>query len=150
MSGSPSRVVRLSEAFEFGTLNDPNGFIDYPNLNAQQARAVDRFVYSVSHGHQLPGKNKPSWQDNHGDPLPNTQSYKQENFWHYHCGPSYSQRAITCMTFDLKINIDGITSAEVLFYVKESDDSITVEGFCANHYPFPQSDDPIKPHPLFS
>ncbi len=150
MSGSPSRVVRLSKAFESGTLNDPNGFIDYPNLNDQQASAVDRFVYAVSNGDALPGKNKPSWEDNHGNRMPNTQSYEKEGFWHYHCGPSYSQRAVTSMTFDLNANVDGITSAEVLFYVKESDGSITVEGFCANHYPFPQSDDPKKPHPLFS
>ncbi|WP_080631815.1 hypothetical protein [Aeromonas dhakensis] len=149
MSGSPSRVVRLSEAFEFGTLNDPNSFIDYPHLNDEQADAVHRFIYDVSQGNPLPGKNKPSWQDNNGNRLPKTQSYEQAGFWHYHCGPSFSQKPVTSLTFGLNVNIDGITSAEVLFYVKEPDGSITIEGFCANHYPFPQSDDPRKPHPLF-
>lgn len=150
MSGRPSRVVRLSEAFEQGTLNDPHGFIDYPNLNDQHAEAVDRFIYAATQGNPLPGKNKPSWQDNDGNRLPNTQSYEQAGFWHYHCGPSYSNRPLKSMTYDLNVNINGITSAEILFYVKEPDGSITIEGFCANHYPFPQSDDPRKPHPLFS
>ncbi len=150
MSGRPSRLVRLGEAFEDGTLNDPNGFIDYDYLNDQQADAVDRFVFAVSSGQPLPGKNKPSWQDNNGNKLPNTQSYEQGNFWHYHCGPSYGQQAVKSMTFDLNINLNGQTSAEVLFYVKENDGSITIEGFCANHVPFPASDDPDKPNPLFS
>lgn len=149
MSERESRVVRLSHAFEHGTENDPRGFIDFPYLNDQQAFAVDRFMIAVSQGHPLPGKNKPSWQDNDGNRLPLTHSYEQAGFWHYHCGPSYSQRPVTSMTFDLKINIDGLTSAEILFYVKESDGSITIEGFCAEHDPFPQSDDPKKPHPLF-
>lgn len=149
MSEKPSRNVRLGEAFETGELNDPNSFIDFPNLDKQQTLAVIKFFEHVSAGYPLPGKNKPSWQDNNGNTLPNTQSYEQGNFWHYHCGPSYGQQAVKSMTFDLNINLNGQTSAEVLFYVKENDGSITIEGFCANHVPFPASDDPDKPNPLF-
>lgn len=53
------------------------------------------------------------------------------------------------MTYNLGLNLDGLTSAEVIHYQKNGDGSVLVVGFSPNHVPFPRSDSPHYENPLF-
>jgi hypothetical protein len=140
-------TVKLDPDFISGSLNTVE-FKDVPHLNTEQLQSVADFVDAVSQGAALKGKNKPSWLDDEQNLLPETQSYKEHNFWHYHCGPLYSKVRIKALTYHLGLNIDGMTSSEVIHYTKE-DELVTIYAYSPTHIPFPKSDNPNKKHPLF-
>ncbi|EHB5526839.1 hypothetical protein JX085_000929 [Vibrio cholerae] len=140
--------VNLADAFTTGDLDSYN-FKDLNYLSDEQEKALASFIDSVEAGNPLVGKNKPSWLNDDLVVLPYTSSYQELNYWHYHCGPSYSGTKVKNLTFDLALNLDGMTSAEVIHYTKEEDGSITIVAFSPEHVPFPSSDDPMQPNPLF-
>lgn len=148
MNSKTGKSVELNPAFQTGTLND-GVFVDFSYLDSDQMNALVSFMTNVGQGKPLPGKNKPSWQDDSGQTIPFCQSYEQDNFWHYHCGPTYSPRNGYSLTHDLGLNVFGLTSAEVIHYRKEGDDKVIIEGFMRTHTPFPKSNDPNKENPLF-
>ncbi|HDX9006511.1 TPA: hypothetical protein RQO57_003576 [Aeromonas dhakensis] len=148
MSRKQGKSVELNPAFETGTLND-GVFVDFPFLEPEQLSSLVTFMTNVGQGKPLPGKNKPSWQDNSGNTLPYCESYEADNYWHYHCGPSYSPHSNYSFTFDLGLNLYGLTSAEVIHYRKEGEQKVIIEGFMKIHEPFPRSNDPDKENPLF-
>lgn len=141
-------AVTLDEAFTTGELNSTE-FKDLNYLSDDEMEALALFIDNVETGKGLVGKNKPSWLDDNLDELPHTSSYKDLNYWHYHSGPDYSGSAAKSLTYDLKLNLNGITSSEVIHYIKDSHDSITIVAFTPEHTPFPRSDDPNNTNPLF-
>lgn len=140
--------VNLDDAFTTGDLDSYN-FKDLNYLSDEQEGALALFIDSVEAGDPLTGKNKPSWLDDDLEEIPYTSTYQELNYWHYHCGPSYSDTKVKNLTFELALNLDGVTSAEVIHYIKEEDGSITVVAFAPEHVPFPPSDHPTQSNPLF-
>jgi len=152
--------VSMDEAFEFGDedetlLNGPH-FYDFPNLTLQQQEIIFRFIFKVSQGAILPGKNKPSYENNDLSEAKHSKTYKELECWHYHCGPSYRQVRNHRFTYELARNLYGNTSDGAIHYRKmielNNEVSILIIGFAPHHQDpeFPRSDDPRKPHPLFS
>ncbi len=144
----PPKKIGLAEDFSGGSVNTPE-FVDLPYMQPVHVVALRDFISKVAKGEPLVGKNKPSWLDDNLNELSNTESYKANDYWHYHCGPSYSQGAVKSMTYNLGLNLDGLTSAEVIHYQKNGDGSVLVVGFSPNHVPFPRSDSPHYENPLF-
>ncbi|WP_343289606.1 hypothetical protein AAIA71_09430 [Vibrio harveyi] len=140
--------VNLAEAFTTGNLDSYN-FKDLNYLSDDQEGALALFIDSVEAGSPLTGKNKPSWLNDDLEEIPHTSTYQALNYWHYHCGPSYRDTKVKNLTFNLTLNLDGVTSSEVIHYIKEEDGSITVVAFSPEHVPFPLSDHPTQTNPLF-
>lgn len=139
-------TVRLDEPFQNGSLND-SFFVDLPNMNDIQVATLSDFISKTTSGLPLPGKNKPSHLDDSLNKIPGTDSYESGNYWHYHCGPSYSPSTKFALTYNLQMNLNGSPSAEVIHYIKEDDD-INIVGYSPRHIPFPLSDS--IDNPLFS
>ena len=131
--------VRLDTPFEEGTL-DEEFFIDLPKMDTEQKKALARFIKKTTSGESLPGKNKPSHLDDNLNKISGTDNYENGGYWHYHCGLNYSPSSQFSMTFDLGTNLNGSTSAEVIHYIKESNNEVLVVGFSPKHIPFPNSD----------
>ncbi len=143
-------AVTLAVDFEQGDLNT-NNFVDIQHMSDAQIEALATFVDSVEAGNPLTGKNKPSWLDDNLDEIPYTETYQYERYWHYHCGPSYSDSKLKSLTYNLNINLNGITSSEVIHYTKDEDGkAITIVAFSPVHTPFPPSDHPDIDNPLFT
>ncbi|WP_146198436.1 hypothetical protein AABD69_17470 (plasmid) [Edwardsiella piscicida] len=138
----------LHSAFQYGTLNEKH-FVDLPYLNDEQRHALASFLGAITREEPLPGKNKPSWLDDNFTKISGTDAYEEGKYWHYHCGPYPNSFSIRNMTFNLGVNLDGVTSAEVIHYQKLNDGTVLVVGFSPTHEPFPKSDDPHY-NPLFT
>lgn len=145
----PPIIAKLANAFASGSLNEAE-FVDLPFMKEEHVKALQKFISRLANGEGLEGKNKPSWLNDNLDEIKNTQSYKDNNYWHYHCGPGYSNSSLKSITYNLNMNLDGMTSPEVIHYQKESDGTILIVGFSPEHIPFPTSDDPNYDNPLFS
>lgn len=142
------KKVILDDAFIDGSTKT-DFFVDFKHLNDVQIQSISTFVAKVSNNEPLPGKNKPSWLDDNLQKLPHTDNYEDNNFWHYHCGPNFNTGKSFSMTFNLTTNLNGATSAEVIHYVKVTDDEIQIVGFSPKHQPFPSSDKLEDDNPLF-
>jgi len=105
----------LADDFSQGSVNTPE-FVDLPYMKQEHVVALSNFIGQVAKGQPLVGKNKPSWLGDNLQELPRTQSYKANNYWHYHCGPNYSNSAVKSMTYNLNMNLEGLTSPEVIHY----------------------------------
>lgn len=136
-------IIQLSNKFKKGRLNTPF-FKDIPYMNDDELALLFDFMRCVSDHILLRGKNKPSWQDDNLDDIPNTKSYQQNNIWHYHCGP-YAESTIFNPMRDLKINLNGETSGPVIHYQKITDNHILIIAFSPNHEPFPRAWDTPNP-----
>jgi len=139
--------VELDPVFEDGEL-DTEYFKDFPNLSDKQLIHLGTFVDKVSTGDPLLGKNKPSWLDDNQKELQNSHSYKQGNYWHYHCGDFVEGAKVKSLTYKLGLNLNGLTSSSVIHYTKE-DTTVVVMGYSPIHIPFPASDHPYRSNPLF-
>lgn len=136
--------VNVSDYFRNGqTCNQK--FIDMPFMSNAQKELLFAFMKAVKADDALMGKNKPSWLDDHLDEIPNTENYQANRFWHYHCGEFPPEAKIRSLTYQLKLNLDGLTSAAIIHYRKVSPDEITIVGFSPIHTPFPYEDDPDNP-----
>ena len=102
----------------------------------------------VEEGSPLPGKNKESWLDDNLNVIPGTEAYRDAEYWHYHCGPTTSSSKNFSMTFELRRNLDGVRSAEVIHYKKYEDEAeteVVILAFSPEHLPFPSPKDPLNP-----
>ncbi|MBE4590642.1 hypothetical protein [Vibrio navarrensis] len=136
--------VSLHPDFEFGS-TDTRSFKDYPKLTPEEELSVVSFMNKVTNGDPLIGKNKPSWEYDSGDRIPNREYFEEHKFWHYHSGPSYpSHFTISKMTIALAKNVDGIPSPEVIHYRKLPDE-IVITGYSPEHVPFPNPYNPMNP-----
>ena len=138
----------LHSAFRDGKLNEKY-FVDLPYLKEEQRRALASFLGAITREEPLPGKNKPSWLDDNSIKISGTDAYEDGNYWHYHCGPYPESVKLRSMTFNLGMNVAGLTSAEVIHYQKLNDGTVFVVGFSPTHEPFPKSDAPHY-NPLFT
>jgi hypothetical protein len=138
-------IVSIDDGFRDGDTND-SFFKDLRLLNDQELKALSAFIVGVKEGRPLPGKNKESWLDDSLWEIPGTRDYRDLNYWHYHCGPSYSSRSGYSFTVGLERNIYGLTSPEIIHYQK-SGNEIVIVGFSPKHIPFPRADD--ESNPLF-
>lgn len=117
-------------------------------MTEAQRELLFAFIRDVSADKALMGKNKPSWLDDNLDEIPNTESYQTFNFWHYHCGEFPPQAKIKSLTYQLKLNLSGLTPSAVIHYRKIEEEEIIIVGFSPEHIPFPVETDPDNP--LFS
>lgn len=140
-------TATLSDAFLNGTSNIE--FItDWQFLTLEEQTVIAEFMHDIGNGYALRGKNKPSWVDDDHDTIPGTEGYEAENYWHYHCGPSWYPGIFRGQTLDLKFNPGGMHSDECIHYAKTSEQTITIVGYSRKHIPFLKSDN--KRNPLFS
>lgn len=140
--------VELSESFKKGRSNtlffkDIQAMIEQ-NSNEELALIL-QFMKDVSEGRLLRGKNKPSWQNDNLQDLPNSEFYKRKNIWHYHCGPYPESKKLNQMS-PLKINLNGETSGAVIHYQKITENHILIIGYSPRHNPFPREN--TIPNPL--
>jgi len=135
--------VSLDNDFLSGDSDDVF-FKDFRYLSADQKKALAVFVEAASNGKALPGKNKESWLDDTLREIPDTAQYKHANYWHYHSGPSFGTSTSYSLTHNLDRNLFGLTSSEVIHYIKGNDE-IVIVGFSPNHTPFPKSDVGVNP-----
>lgn len=137
--------VVLANDFTHGALNE-ECFVDLPFMEEHHRQALATFIGRVTREEPLPGKNKPSWLNDDQEKLPDTDAYQDGNYWHYHCGPYNDTTRLKSMTYNLSLNLSGLTSAEVIHYQKMDDGTVFVVGFSPKHQPFPASD---NNNPLF-
>jgi hypothetical protein len=109
-------------------------------MTEPQRKALAVFIGKVTREEPLPGKNKPSWLSDDQRKLPFTDSYEEGNYWHYHCGPYSDNTKLSSMSYNLSINLNGLTSSEIIHYQKIDDGTVFVVGFSPKHQPFPCSD----------
>lgn len=136
--------VELSEKFKEGCLNTPF-FKDIPAMTDEELALLFQFMQDISAEKPLRGKNKPSWLDDRLDKIPHTETYQQCNIWHYHCGPYPESKKLNPMK-NLKLNLNGETSASVIHYQKISETHIFIVAFSPSHEPFPKEAD--YPNPI--
>lgn len=136
--------VNISEAFATGETNNAK-FIDLPFMSKAQKELLFAFVRDVRADKPLMGKNKPSWLDDNLDEIPRTEHYQANRFWHYHCGEFDPHAKIRSLTYQLKLNLEGLTSPAIFHYRRVSPQEITLVGFSPIHIPFPYQDDPENP-----
>jgi hypothetical protein len=135
----------LDPDFITGTTNN-KFFVDLQFLSSEQKDALASFMKKVEEGSPLTGKNKESWLDDNLDVIPGTESYRDAEYWHYHCGPTTSNTKNFSMTFDLRRNLDGVRSAEVIHYKKYEDEAeVVILAFSPQHIPFPSPKNPLNP-----
>lgn len=115
-------------------------FIDSDCLDDNQKEALAIFTESVANDIELRGKNKPSWQSDEGEDIHSAILFKENQCWHYHCGPYDKKiRKVCPMTKRLEFNPNGKTSSAVIHYRKVADDHIVVTAFSPKHIPFPRA-----------
>lgn len=136
--------VNVSLDFKNGQTNNSK-FIDLPFMSNEQKTLLFVFMKAVKSDEALMGKNKPSWLDDNLDEIPHTENYQANRFWHYHCGEFDPNAKIRSLTYQLKLNLEGLTSSAIIHYRKVSPEEITVVGFSPIHIPFPYEDDPDNP-----
>ena len=119
--------IELSKQFQEGRLNTPF-FKDIQAMSDEELQLIFDFMQSIEQGKRLSGKNKPSWLDDNLNDIPNTEVYKQNEIWHYHCGP-YNKGSKYNPMSGLKMNLDGETSGPVIHYQKISDEHIVIIAF---------------------
>ena len=135
--------IELSKQFQEGRLNTPF-FKDIQAMSDDELQLIFDFMQSIEQGKRLSGKNKPSWLDDNLNDIPNTEVYKQNEIWHYHCGP-YNKGSRYSPMSGLKMNLNGETSGPVIHYQKISDEHIVIIAFSPQHEPFPREWDTPNP-----
>ncbi|HHT0060528.1 TPA: hypothetical protein ACTXAJ_003382 [Raoultella planticola] len=135
----------VATGFITGESNIPFA-VDGPNLTDDELKVIQSFLEDVANGRSLVGKNKPSWVDDNHDKIPGSDNYEQQNYWHYHCGPTWYPHTFKNHTVNLKFNPGGKHSNECIHYAKDGD-KIIVVGFSREHIPFLPSD--YNNNPLF-
>jgi len=99
--------VVISPAFSKGNL-DGDDFRDAPNFREKDILHLTTFVDAVEAGTPLQGKNKPSWLNDDFEEIQYTESYKEDNYWHYHGVEKSDTRKVNAFTYDLGINLNGL------------------------------------------
>ncbi|WP_225371497.1 hypothetical protein [Klebsiella pneumoniae] len=137
-------TATFSDAFLEGDY-DTEFATDWKFLTPEEQAVIAEFMHDVGNGYALRGKNKPSWvYDDYGT-IPGTNGYMAENYWHYHCGPTWNSAPFKSQTIDLKFNPGGMQSGECIHYAKISSDSIVIVGYSRKHIPFLKSEDSNNP-----
>jgi hypothetical protein len=119
-----------------------NGPFDYATwtdmafMTPDEIARMSSWVSDILDGKTHVGANKPSWLSK-GSLAPGAEPYRDNNIWHYHCGPYKPKDFGTAVTNDcLDVNYDGHHCAAVYHYAKNAD-TIVVLGYSRSHSPFP-------------
>lgn len=139
-------IPRISHGFRTGKSDVPFA-VDGPQLTDLELEVIQQFLEDVANGRSLAGKNKPSWVDDNFNKLPNSDNYEQQNYWHYHCGPTWKHYTFKNRTVDLAFNPGGKHSSECIHYSKNGNE-ILIVGYSRIHVPFQASD--LNDNPLFA
>ncbi|WP_313795356.1 hypothetical protein [Serratia sp. (in: enterobacteria)] len=139
--------AKIAEGFKHGNSNTDFA-VDGPHLTDDEIRVIQKFMEDIAQGNPLRGKNKPSWVDDDHNFIPGTEGYREENYWHYHCGPAWKKFTFRGFTYDLKFNPGGEHSKQCIHYAKISEDQISIVGYSRDHLPFKLSRH--KDNPFFS
>ncbi|ENV9332119.1 hypothetical protein ACV822_004638 [Klebsiella aerogenes] len=137
-------TATLSDAFLDGEY-DTEFAADWGYLTSQEQAVIAEFMHNIGNGYALRGKNKPSWVYDDYETIPGTSGYEAENYWHYHCGPTWNNAPFKSQTIDLKFNPGGMQSNECIHYAKVSSTEIVIVGYSRNHIPFLKSEDTLNP-----
>ncbi|MCP1438021.1 hypothetical protein J3D56_001457 [Erwinia persicina] len=129
----------LSDEFNPGSLDEPFS-TDWIYLTPDEQRTIARFAIDIGEGRALKGKNKPSWVNDNYEKIAGSDGYEEQNYWHYHCGPTWYEETFKGLTVDLRFNPNGMASDECIHYIKKSDTQITIIGYSRRHIPFLASD----------
>lgn len=123
-------------SFRNGTSNGPN-LVDLNYMTQDEQIQLALWMRDVGAGMEHEGRNKPSWLFKSLE-LAAAKVYKQNNIWHYHCGPYDGAYPHNHQMTDnwLSENNSGRTSGPVYHYAKQQD-AIIVIGYSRVHEPFP-------------
>jgi hypothetical protein len=128
--------VKLHRQFAEGKVDRPT-LTDLGFMSDDEVALLLSWLSDIVAGNNHVGKNKPSWLAN-GFFIPGTELYRDNDIWHYHCGPYLRQDGPPKRWTDntLALNNNGKHSAQVYHYSKQSD-TIIVLGYSRQHIPFP-------------
>lgn len=128
--------VKIHQLFASGSTNEATS-TDMQFMTGLEAETMSSWIEAILRGDLHPGVNKPSYLEN-GVFRPGTEAYRDNDIWHYHCGPYLKKddppQQYTDNTF--AINLLGRRSAPIYHYSKQSD-TIIVLGYSRLHCPFP-------------
>jgi hypothetical protein len=109
---------------------------DLAHMSDEEVERMSVWLADVVAGKEHVGANKPSGFSK-GIPIVGAELYRDNNIWHYHCGPYKAKDYGTALTDNtLGENLDGHHSAQVYHYAKHAD-TIIVLGYSRLHNPFP-------------
>jgi len=131
-------------AFRDGKCNRPS-LVDLSFMTPEEQIRLALWMRNVGEGMEHEGRNKPSWLFRSLE-LAAAKVYKQNNIWHYHCGPYEGSYPRNHQMTDNRLseNNDGRTSGPVYHYAKQQD-SVIVIGYSRIHEPFPTSTSKSNP-----
>ena len=110
---------------------------DLAHMRDEEIELMFAWLADVVAGKSHVGANKPSWLKNNAL-VPGAEPYRDNNIWHYHCGPYNANRHGTKLTDNtLAANYDGHHSAQVYHYSKNGE-TIVILGYSRQHNPFPK------------
>lgn len=123
--------------------NNTDFCTDWNFLTTEEKRNIINFVKEIAEKEYVKGKNKESWVDDYHQEIYGADGYKEENYWHYHCGPTWSKAPFKSMTKCLFFNPGGAASQQCIhYYPSEESNEIIIVGYSRNHIPFLLPDDP--------
>jgi len=128
--------VHFHQKFLSGNFNYPTA-TDLPFMTTDEINVLYGWLSDILAGNTHVGANKPSGFKN-GVPIPGADLYRDNNIWHYHCGPYLKNDDPPPQLTDntLAENHLGRHSGPVYHYAKKHD-TIIVLGFSRLHNPFP-------------
>ncbi|MBQ4781240.1 hypothetical protein F9U38_12050 [Pectobacterium versatile] len=134
---------RISGFFRDGD-NNTEFCTDWKFLTADEKTNILEFIKEISTKEYINGKNKESWVDDNHHDIQGAEGYKEENYWHYHCGPKWFQTKLKSITKCMHFNPDGLSSYECIHYYPSSEtkNEIIIVGYSRNHIPFLLPSDP--------
>ena len=126
--------------------------VDEKHLSDAEREALLLFIHYVVNSKEHDGSNKQSGKafGHEFDDKKTQRLYREQNAWHYHCGPSYNLQADYQPTdWYLPENNLGKESPEVIHYSLKQlalgTKPVSIMGFSRNHIPFLSSSDPNNP-----
>lgn len=143
-------VIHFHSSFADGDM-DEDFLVDLPQMTDAEADRLADWIHDILEGKPHKGRNKPSSKRNSDDSL-QPGSYRDNDVWHYHCGPRFKRRSGWAMTpADLRHNEAGQTSAQCYHYSKLKKPmlglprDLTILGYSCDHEPFLEDTDPSNP-----
>ncbi|HHL1593982.1 hypothetical protein [Klebsiella quasipneumoniae] len=133
----------LSGYFRDGE-NDTEFCTDWKFLTKEEKTEIINFIKEIAEKEFITGKNKESWVDDNHQDIPGADGYRDENYWHYHCGPDWAGGRLKSMTKCLFFNPGGMASQQCIHYypLENEENEIVIIGYSRNHIPFLLPDDP--------
>lgn len=127
--------VKFHKSFLLGACNT-DFCVDEDSLSPGESEAFYNWVKDLLAGHSHSGRNKESWIDKNGGEIAGAASYKNNNGWHYHCGPTIYSTGTVDTPPTLDRNMLGDSTEEAVHYSKAFSGTIVILGYSRKHVPF--------------